>query len=176
VAAALENALRTVLALTAMDEKRNGGRSRIRTRVVAGTTVTTLDYPIRFAYAVDGAGSRLVVGTSADSVARYLEGSSDPKAGERFRRLQAAAFPGDETFFCVDLDALNKLAGRHRSRLVQSLAARKQRPATDVDRDLTQVLALARLFEAAFVTSRFEPDATTVQRRVGLILHDQDGK
>ena len=176
VAAALENALRTVLALTAMDEKRNQGRSRILTRVVAGATVTTLDFPIPFAYAVDGAGSRLVVGTSADSVARYLESSSDPKAGERFRRLQAAAFPGDETFFCVDLDALNKLAGRHRDRLVQSLAARKQRPAADVDRDLTQVLALARLFEAAFVTSRFEPDATTVQRRVGLILHDQGGK
>ena len=30
--------------------------------------------------------------------------------------------------------------------------------------------------EAAFVTSRIEPDATTVQRRVGLILHDQGGK
>ncbi|MFI5456324.1 MAG: hypothetical protein ACHRXM_12825 [Isosphaerales bacterium] len=176
VLAALENALRTVLALTAMDEKRNGGRSRILTRVVAGATVTTLDPFIPFAYAFDGAGSRLVVGTSADSVARYLESSSDPKAGERFRRLQAAAFPGDETFCCVDFDALNKLAGRHRKRLVQSLAARKQRPAADVDRDLTQVLALARLFEAAFVTSRFEPDATAVQRRVGLILHDQGGK
>jgi len=176
VAAALENALRTVLALTAMDEKRNQGRSRILTRVVAGATVTTLDFPIPFAFAVDGAGSRLVVGTSADSVARYLESSSDPKAGERFRRLQAAAFPGDETYFCIDFDALNKLAGRHRDRLVQSLAVRKQRPAADVDRDLTQVLALARLFEAAFVTSRFEPDATTVERRVGLILHERGGK
>jgi len=176
VAAALENALRTVLALTAMDKKRNQGRSRMVTRVVAGATVTTLDFPIPFAYAVDSAGSRLVVGTSADSVARYLESSSDPKAGDRFRRLQAAAFPGDETYFCIDFDALNNLAGHHRDRLVQSLAARKQRPAADVDHDLTQVLALARLFEAAFVTSRFEPDATTVQRRVGLILHEQGGK
>jgi len=176
VAAALANALRTVLALTAMDEKRNQGRSRILTRVVAGATVTTLDYPVPFAYAFDSAGSHLVVGTSAGSVARYLESSSDPKAGERFRRLQSAAFPGDETFFCVDFDALNKLAGSHRDRLVRSLAARKRRPAVDVDRDLTQVLALARLFEAAFVTSRFESDASTVQRRVGLILHEQRGK
>ena len=116
------------------------------------------------------------MGTSADSVARYLESSSDPKAGERFRRLRAGSFPGNETFLCVDFDAVSKLAGRHRDRLIQTLAARKQRPAADVDGDLTQVLALARLFEAAFVTSRFEPDATTVQRRVGLILHAHGGK
>ena len=170
VAAALENALRTILALTAMDEKRNQGRSRILTRVVAGATVTTLDFRIPFAYAVDVTGSRLVLSTSADSVARYLESLSDPKAGERFRRLRAGSFPGDETFLCVDLDALNKLAGRHRDGFVQALAVRRRQPAADVDRDLTQVLALARLFEAAFVTSRFEPDATAVQRRAGLIL------
>ncbi len=176
MAAALENALRTVLAVTAMDEKRNQGRSRIVTRTVSGAAVTTLDFPIHFAYAVDVTGSRLVLGTSADSVARYLGSSSDPKAGERFRRLRARSFPGDETFACVDLDALTELAGRHRERLIQNLASRKQRPAADVDRDLTQFVALARLFEAAFVTSRFEPDATCVQRRAGLVLHDEGGK
>jgi hypothetical protein len=176
VAAAVENALRTVLALTAMDEKRNQGRSRILTRVVAGANVTTLDFPISFAYAVDVAGSRLVLGTSADAVARYLESSSDPKAGERLSGLRAGWLPGDETFLCVDLDALTKLAGLKRDRLIQTLAERKQRPAALVDRDLTQVLALAGLFEAAFVTSRFEPDATSVQRRAGLILHSQGGK
>jgi hypothetical protein len=174
IATALEHALRTVLALSAMDEKRNQGRSRITNRVVAGATVTTLDFPIPFAYAVDGPGSRLVLGTSAASVARYLEASSDPKAGDRFRRFQAAAFPGDETFFCVDLDALNRLAGRHRHRLVQTLAARKKQPPSDVDRDLSHVLALAGLFQAAFVTSRLDPDATAVHRSVGLILHDHD--
>jgi hypothetical protein len=176
VAAALQSALRTALALTALDEKRNQGSSRIQNRVVAGTTVTTLDPPVPFAYAVDGAGARLVLGTSADAVARYLESSSDATDGGRFRRLQARSFPGNDTFFCVDLDALNKLAGRHRDRLVQALAARKQRPAAHVERDLTQVLALARLFEAAFLTCRFEPDATAVERRVGLILHEQGGR
>ena len=176
VAAALENALRTVLAVSAMDEKRNQGRSRITTEVVADATVTTLDFPFPFAYAVDRRGSRLILGTSAGAVARYLEAASDTNAGERFRRFQAAAFPGDETFFCVDLDALIRLAGRHRQRVVQTLAARKNRPAGDVDRDLTQVLALARLFEAAFVTSRLDPDATAVHRSAGLILHEQGGK
>jgi hypothetical protein len=176
VAGALENALRSILALAAMDEKRNQGRSRITTRVVAGTAVATLDSPIPFAYAVDAAGSRLILGTSADSVARFVESSSDSKAGERFTRLRTEAFSGDETFCCVDLAALAKLAEQHRDRVVQILAARKDRPAADVERDLTQLLALARLFDAAFITSRIEPDATSVQRRVGLIVHGNGGK
>jgi hypothetical protein len=159
-----------------MDEKRSQGRSRITTRVVAGTAVATLDSPIPFAYAVDAAGSRLILGTSADSVARFVESSSESKAGERFTRLRTEASSGDETFCCVDLAALAKLAEQHRDRVIQILAARKDRPAADVERDLTQLLALARLFDAAFITSRIEPDATSVQRRVGLIVHGSGGK
>jgi hypothetical protein len=175
VASALDSALKTVLALTAMDEKRNQGRSRIRTNLVAGTTVTTLEPPVPFAYAVDRVSRRLVVGNSPDAVARYLEQSSDAKAGERFRRLRATAFPGDEAFLCVDLAALDKFADSHRQSLVQVLAARKQRPAADVEGDLVQVLALARLFEAAFLTSRFEADASIVHRKMGVILRQQNG-
>jgi hypothetical protein len=145
-------------------------------RDVAGAKVTTLEPPIPFAYAVDAAGSRLVIGTSADSVARCLGSFASTSAGDRFRRLKTRGFVGDDTFACVDLDVLNKLADSHRDRLVQGLAARKQRPAAEVDRDLTQVLALARLFEAAFATSRFEPDATVVRRRVELLLHEQGSK
>ena len=172
VADALENALHTALALTAMDEKRNQGRSRITKHVVAGVSVTTLDPPIPFAYAVDRAGSRLILSTSASSVARYLETAREPKPTDRFRQLQATSFPTDETFFCVDLDRVSTLAARHRDRLIQALSARKNRPASDVEGDLTQVLALARLFESAFITSRIDRQATTVQRTAGLILHD----
>ena len=45
-----------MLSLAALDEKRNNGRSQITTRSVAGVNVTTLDFPIPFAYAVDDAG------------------------------------------------------------------------------------------------------------------------
>jgi hypothetical protein len=171
-AAAIENAVHTVLSFAALDEKRNNGRSRITTRLVAGANVTTLDFPIPFAYALDAGGSRLVLGSSPQAVARYLESASNPEAGDRFRQLKAKCFPDDGTFFCVDLSALGKLAGRRRDRLVEILANRKNRPAADVDRDLSQVLAFARLFEAAYVTSRFEPEAAAVHRRVGLILPD----
>ena len=171
-AAAIENALNSVLALAALDEKRNDGRSRIITRSVAGASVTTLDSPIPFAYAVDVAGSRLVLGTSPAAVANYLEASRNPESGARFRQFQARAFPDEETFFCVDLDAVSQLAGRRHDRLVEILASRKNRPVADVDRDLSQVLAFAKLFEAAYITSRFEPEAAAVRRRVGFLLPD----
>jgi hypothetical protein len=170
-AAALDNALRTVLAMAAMDEKRAHGRSRVTTHAVAGTTVTTLDPPIPFAYAVDHSGGRLILATSPAAIGRYLRHASDPKAGERFRRLQADAFPGASTFVCVDFDALNGLAGKHRDRLVQSLAARQKRPIGEVDRDLAHVQAMAKLFKAGFITSRFDADASSVHRSVGLIRH-----
>ena len=101
-----------------MDEKRNNGRSQIATRSVAGVNVTTLDPPIPFAYAIDRASSRLILGTSAEAVAP-LRGSGIESAGheERFRQFRARAFPDAETFLCVDLNALGNLAGRRHDRL-----------------------------------------------------------
>jgi hypothetical protein len=170
--AAADNALRTVLAVLALDDKRSQGRSRIVNRTVADTTVTTLDPAIPFAYAVDRARHRLVLSNSPGAVARYLEGASDPRLAERMRRLRAAAGTNVETFASIDLDALNHLAGKHRASLLQSLAARQNRPVDEVDRDLAHVLALARLFRASFVTSRFEVDASAVYRSIGLIRQE----
>ena len=172
VSDALENALRTLLSLLAMDEKRGQGRAGIATVEAAGASVTTLSTPIPFAYAIDRTGGRLVLGTSAAAVARYLESASDPEAGARFRELQAAAFPGFATFVCIDLEALTRLGGRYRARLARNLAARQARPAAEVEGDLEHVLALAGLFRAAFVASRIEPDATAIHRTLGVILKD----
>jgi hypothetical protein len=172
VAAALDNALRTLLALTALDTKHGQGRSRIATREVAGTAVMTLDTPIPFAYALDQKNSRLVLGTSAGAVARYLEMSDDFQAGERFRLFQAAAFPQTETFVCVDLDVSTRLAGHYRDRLASNLAAGQKRPVADVEGDLDHVLAMAQLFRAAFLAGRIEPDATAMHQALGVILHD----
>jgi hypothetical protein len=175
VSDALENALRTLLALLAMDEKRGEGRAGIATFEAAGASVTTLSAPIRFAYAIDRPGGRLVLGTSASAVARYLESASDADAGARFRDVRAVAFPGFETYICIDLDTSTRLAGRYRDRLARFLAARQNRPASDVEKDLEHVLALARLFRAAFVASRIEPDAMAIHRTFGVILHESPG-
>jgi hypothetical protein len=171
-AAAIENALHTVLALAALDEKRTNKGSQIITRPFAGVYVTTLSPPTPFAYALDDARSRLILSTSPEAVARYLEAASKPEAGARFRQFRARAFPDAQTFFCVDLSALSSLAGRRHEQLVELLGTRKNRPAAEVERDLAQVVALARLFDAAFLTSRFEPEAAAVHRRAGLILRE----
>ena len=172
VAAAIENALHTVLALAALDEKRNNGRSQIITRPVADSNVTALSSSTPFAYALDDGRSRLILSTSPEAAARYLETASKPQAGARFRQFRARAFPDAQTFLCVDLTALSTLAARRHEPLVQLLATRNNRPPADVERDLAQVVALARLFDAAFLTSRFEPEAAAVHRRAGLLLHE----
>ncbi len=138
--------------------------------------MTTLDPPVPFAYAVDRVRARLVLSPSPGAIVRYLKSSSDPKAGERFGRLRAAAFADAVSYACVDFDAFENLAGKHRSRLVQTLAARQKRSVDEVDRDLSHVLALARLFRAGFITSRFEADATAVHRSVGLIRYAKGEK
>jgi hypothetical protein len=168
---AADNALRTVLALMALDDKRDQGRGRITTHIVAGTPVTTLDPPIPFAYAIDRVSNRLVLSSSSTAVARYLEAASDPAAGERLRRLRASAQTNAENFAVIDLDAINHMAAQHRASLVRTLAARQHRSVDEVDHDLSHVLALARLFQAAFVASRFDDDATAVHRSIGLIRH-----
>jgi hypothetical protein len=171
-AAAIDNALRTVLAMVAMDETRAEGRSRIATGVIAGTSVTTLDPPIAFAYAVDRIRDRLVLSTSPAAVARYLEHAGDQNAGSSFGRSRAAAFADATSCACVDFDALGLVVAGHRDRVIRALAARQNRSIADVDRDLAHALALARLFRAGFMTSRIDADATAVQRRVGLLIHE----
>ena len=171
LADALENAFRTILYLAAMDEKRGGGRARIVTREVSGSSVTSLDVPFPFSYALDRNQQRLVLGSSSAAVARYLKCSTDPKAGQRFRDLQAVAFANTETFACIDLDALVRLADLYRGRLIKNLSVSQKRPVSDVDRDLDHVLAVARLFQAVFTTMRIEANATAVHRSIGVILH-----
>ncbi len=120
---AVDNALRTVLAFSTLDEKRGLARARITTRAVAGADVTTLDIPVPFAYAVDRVRKRVVVGTSSASVTQFIECAADTKAGKNLRILQKAVLTGADTFLCIDFTALNRLAAANRDRLVQMLAA-----------------------------------------------------
>ncbi len=171
-AESLQNALKTVLALVAMDEKHAGGRASIVSTRVEGASILALDVPIPFAFAVDRAGGRLVLGTSPEAVARTLEASTDLESGARFREWQAGAFPGFETFFCVDMDALARLVDRHRDRIVDRLSARDGRSVGEVGDEMRNALAVARLFRAAFVAGRMESDASAIHRRLGLILQE----
>jgi hypothetical protein len=176
VAAAFDNALRTLLAVLALDEKRAGGRSRIVKREVAGVTISTLDPPIPFAYTVDHAGHRLVLGTSAEAVERYILAGSDLQAAARFRQLQAAAFADAQSFLCLDLAAAEAMLRKHRDQFTKEIAARDKRSIEDVSGDLDQFLALAHLFDAAFLTLRVDGTSAAIHETLGVLIRPGEAK
>lgn len=174
VADALDNALNTLLALVTFNGKFAEVRARIVTNEVAGATVKTLDSPIPFAYAVDRSGRRLVLGDSAGAVRRYLACGSDPTAGDRFRRLQARAFPEAQSFLCLDLAAITTMIATHHDRIIGLLAKQEHRSGVEAAHDLDQFLALSRLFDAAYLSYRIESGSATVFHALGLLARPVD--
>ncbi len=172
VAAAIENVLRSVLAIYALAREDGEAPLRVESHSVGGVTVTTLGPSSPFAFAV-GEG-RLVVSTSAESVARALApaSKSDSKPAARLDQLRARYFPDAETFAWLDLDALSRLAETYRGHLAKRLAARHPRTDDQAPRDLDQVLAIVKLFQAAFASSTIDADLSAVHRKLGLILQD----
>ena len=165
--AAVDNALRTFLALYSLDPRHGGGARRVETTTADGTKVTALASPSPFAYAIrDG---RVVVGRDADAVARALAAQADPGAGDRVGRLRSAFFPDASSFAAADLKAVAAFASAHRPAIARRLAARRDRPPADVARDLDRALSLLGLFDAAFVASEVDADFTRVHRRFGLV-------
>jgi hypothetical protein len=176
VAVACDNALRTLLAVLALDEKRAQGRSRIVNREVSGVTISTLDPPIPFAYAVDRAAHRLILGTSAAAVERYLLAGSDPQATARFRQLRVAAFADAQSFLCLDIAAAEATLRKHRDQFTKMIAAKDKRSVEDVSGDLDQFLALAHLFDAAFLTVRVDRPSATIHETLGVLSRPGEAK
>ena len=58
----------------------------------------------------------------------------------------------------------------HRARLIEVTASKEHRSREDVTRDLDQMLSLARLFDAAYLTVRFEPHSQTILHTLGLLV------
>jgi hypothetical protein len=139
-------------------------------------TISTLDPPISFAYAIDHSGHRLILGTSALAIERYLHAGSDPQAAARFRQLQAAAFADARSFLCLDLAAAETLMRKHRDQFTKMIAARDKRSVDDVSDDLDQFLALAHLFDAAFLTIRVDRASATIHETLGVLARPGEAK
>lgn len=168
IAPALENALRTVFALYALDEKHGGGLLKVETREVEGVHVTGFAGgrpPLAFALE----GGMLVVGNTPEAVAEFCNSAPTAAAGSRLQRFRSAYFPATESFAFVDLPRLYELATNHRELLVKRIAARHNQPEADARRDLDHALALVHLFRAGFATSAIDPGFTSIHRTVGLI-------
>ena len=171
IAAAVENALRTLLALAALDAKM-GPNVRLASREVHGVRVTSLvGGPRPVSYAL-GPGF-LAVGTTAEAVGTF---AGEPPAGGNpdLKRLREAYFPDVETYAWADLTALHRLAVAHRDALAHRLAADRGGDRAAAQRDLSAALDLLGLFRAAFVASRMEPDASAAHRTIGLLARDDE--
>jgi hypothetical protein len=170
IASAVDNALRTVLALASLDAKASAIGARVSSQELRGVRVTSLDGgSVAVSYAI---GPRFVaVGTTPEAVAGF---AADPPAGGNptLERLRTEYFPASETYLAADLESLHRLAGTHREALLARLAAGRGGDEAAARRDLDGVLALVRLFRAAFATSRLEPDATAAHRTLGLIVRE----
>ena len=173
--AAVDNALRTFLALASLDPKRPASGHRIETSNIGDAAVTGLGGEASpFLYAVhDG---RVVVGATRDAVARALAALADPDAGTRFRQVRDRYCPGAQSFACVDLAALHAFADAHRAGLARRSAERQHRPLDDATRDLDQALALIDLFDAAYLSSTIEPSFTRAHRTLGLVARQPPGQ
>lgn len=165
--AALDNALRTFLALSALDPKNAGAGLQLETPVDGGPTITSIRGGVAFSYAM--AEGRVVLGTSPGAVARALAAQSDPRASERFEALRARGFPEASSFACVDLRAVHAFANPRRDVLARLLSRRQNRPEPDARGDLDEALAVIELFEAVAITSTVAPDFSRAHRTLGLI-------
>jgi hypothetical protein len=174
VAAALGNALRTILALYALDPSRKDLPLRVESREMGGVRVTTLagaQTPLAFAVA----RGVLVLGTSAEAVAGWFAGPG-PGGSPDFREFRAAFFPRATTFAFADLRAIARAADAHRPELARDLARRRGDPEEAARRDLDGALALLKLFRAAFATNAIAPDFSSVHRTAGLIAGEPAGR
>ena len=165
--AAIENGIRTMLALTALDAKhsKTAPGPRLVTREVGGARVTSLEGGSRpFAYVV-GAGF-LALGTSAEAVSAFAGEPSEVPAV--VSRLRSAYFPEAETYAVADVAALTKLAELNREALISRFAGDRGEAAAR--RDLDAVLAVMGLFRSAYASGTVSADSTSAHRRLGLVL------
>ena len=167
VADAADNALRTLLAVHALDSKHGGGRLRVESRRAVGARVTVLNATSPFAYAVpDG---RIVVGSTSGAVARALSAQADPAAGTGVERIRSLYFPDAMTFAFADLKEIYAFASPQRTLIARRMAAKQKRSQDDTARDLDQVLGFLGTFDAAFVSSVAEPDLSAVHHSIGVV-------
>jgi uncharacterized protein DUF3352 len=168
--AAIDNALRSLLAAHALDPKHKTGQARVETSEERGVRYTTLGMPNPpFVYAADH--DRLIVGNSAHAVIDFATSPSATSTAprSRFERFRAEYFPDADSFAFADLPRIYDLLDAHRPAVARRLAARHKQPEADARRDLDQALALIRLFEGAYVTSAIAPDFSHVHHTLSLV-------
>jgi hypothetical protein len=168
VAEALDNAIRTVLALSALDPKRDpAGSLRVESRTIDGVRVTSLvGGKSTVSYAL-GSGA-LVLGTSPDLVAAQAAGKR-ASSDAQFERIRAEWFAHAATFAYADLERLRRFADVHRVALVHHIASKRGRPEAEARGDLEHALALLGCFRAVYLTHSVEAGLSWSHQTFGII-------
>lgn len=166
--AAIENALRTGLALYLLDGSKRPPAMRIDTRKVAGVPVLVLAGPRRSVLAYAATADRLALGNIPEAVVRPdAPGEVAPGPLEAIRREVA---PDAAAVAVVDLGRLSKMIDARRGALAERLAGRRgQRGAEAISRDLESVAAAARLFRAGAVSLAAGRDGRAIHAEARLI-------
>lgn len=171
VADAIDNGLRTVLALAALDTNRKGKPIRVATADRDGIRVTTLEgagRPWSFAATPDA----IAIGSGPDIVRRELAARAGTRPGAedgRIGELRRAAFPKASGFVAADLEAIHRAAMPHREVLARLHARSRGASEADVRRDLDRALELIEPFGGAFAAWEFAPDARSASQVFGLV-------
>jgi len=169
IPSAVDNALSTLLAVVALDEKHGKGRARVVSREAFGLTIKSLDPALPFAFAVDHRNPRLIVGDSPETIERIAgQGPGGPDA-PGIRRIQSLAFPNAQSFACLDLAAVRSYFMSHRDSIVELISRRENRDRDQVARDLEDVAALAKLFEGVYWSCRVDRPSSTALHQIGLL-------
>jgi hypothetical protein len=165
--AAIENALNTLFALSALDNKPENARLRVETREINGIRVTGLaggKSPVYFAM---GPGF-VVLGNVPEAVASFAA-ENRQSSDAQFVQTRTEYFPKSETFAYADLERLRRFATDHRAGIAKRIAADHGKPHADALRDLDQALALMSVFRAGFATSSVAADYSWAHRTLGLL-------
>ena len=164
---AIGNALKTLLALYALDPKNGGGMLTFETRTLQVGEVSLLLPTTPFAFSA-GVG-KLVLGTTGEAVARALLAQAQEGGSSRFETIREAFFPRAGSFACADLKAIHEFAEQARPALVRGLARRQNASEQAAERDLNNALGLIGLFDAAYLTSTIEPGFRAINHSIGLV-------
>jgi hypothetical protein len=161
----IDNAIRTLFAMVAVDPKYREAHLKVETRPLGDARLTWLARGARVLLAYRTDHDQLVIGNSTEAVARFASGPPNSTLAE----IRAKHVPDAETFAVVDVQRLVGEVRRLQVPMARRLAARSRRPVAATERDLGQVVDLAMLFRAFTFSTITSKDANEIHRTLGLI-------
>jgi len=157
---ALENALRTLLDLISLDDKKTAEESRISVVERAGQSVVALGTaPKAVAYVVTD--EWLALGNDPDRVADFVVGQTEHSEQPSLLDAIPERITRSGGFGVVNLDRVIPQVSAHREEAAGELNLSVQ--------DLDGLLAAGRLFRVAYFTTSVSKDSASVRRSVGMI-------